>query len=273
MTTADQLGITPNSSRLSAAFARHRHCLIPFLTAGHPDLESSERILVAMAEAGAQAIEIGIPFSDPIADGPVIQRASYDALRHGYSMEDYLEMVRRVRTRTSAALLFMTYLNPVQRFGLERLDCEGSEAGLDAVLITDLTPEEYERMPPFRSLDTVFLAAPTSSDARLDKICAASRGFVYLVARTGITGRHTDIGEQVERTIARIRQRTRLPIAVGFGIDSPEAVARVWRHAEGAVVGTAIVRFIEENRDRKDLPEAVGRFVKELIPVFEKGEG
>ena len=254
-------------SRLSEAFRKHEKCFIPFVTAGHPDLERTERIILEMASAGAHIVEIGIPFSDPVADGPVIQRSSFDALKHGYGLNDHIEMVRRVRERCDAALLFMSYFNPLQKYGLGRLEREASQAGLDALLISDLTPEEYRLMPPIQSLDTVFLAAPTSSDQRLESICRSCRGFVYLVARTGVTGMHTQVGGEIEATVRRLRRSTDLPIALGFGIDSRQAVERVWRMADGAVVGSAIVRLIEENREEPDLPQRVGRFVADLIPA------
>ncbi len=253
-------------SRLSEAFRKNKKCFIPFVTAGHPDLERTEQILLEMAAAGADIIEIGIPFSDPIADGPIIQHSSFEALKHGYSLSDYIEMVGRVRQRCDAGLLFMSYLNPLHKYGLKRLEREGRQAGLDALLISDLTPEEYRLMHPIESLDTVFLAAPTSSDQRLKAICEVSRGFVYLVARTGVTGRHTEVGQQIETTVERLRQQTDLPIALGFGIDSRQAVERVWKAVEGAVVGSAIVRFIEERRDAPDLPDQVGKLVASLIP-------
>lgn len=252
-------------SRLREAFKKRDKCFIPFVTAGHPDLESSQRIILEMADAGADIVEIGIPFSDPIADGPVIQRSSFQALEHGYSMADYLALVAGVRRRSPVGMLFMSYLNPLQAYGLKRLEEEASAAGLDGLLISDLTPEEYRLMPPIEKLDTVFLAAPTSSDRRLESICRSSRGFVYLVARTGVTGSHTQVGEQLEETVARIRRCTQLPVAVGFGIDSSQAVRRVWDLADGAVVGSAIVSFIESNRDAPDLAQLVGGFVRDLL--------
>lgn len=253
-------------SRLSEAFRRRSKCFIPFVTAGHPNLEMTEEIILEMVNAGSDIVEIGVPFSDPIADGPVIQRSSSQALEHGYSISDYLGMVRRLRNKTEAALIFMGYMNPFLRFGLRRLDREASEAGLDGVLISDLTPEEYARMDRFQALDTVFLSAPTSSAARLDKVCSVASGFVYLVARTGVTGRHTEIEHRTAQVLQQLRRRTSLPIAVGFGIDSRSAVQDVWRIADGAVVGSAIVRFIDEHRERNDLPRRVGNFVKNLIP-------
>ena len=260
--------------KLSDIFARHQKCFIPFVTAGHPNLESTEEILLALSEAGSHIIEIGIPFSDPIADGPVIQRSSFHALRHGYTVGDYLELVRRVRDKTSAGLIFMTYLNPVLQYGLERLAGEASRAGLDGILISDLTPEEFVRLREGQSgtwlsdqLDPIFLAAPTSSDQRLQRICEVSRGFVYLVARTGVTGRQSDLDALAPRTVARLRRYTELPIAVGFGITSAEDVRKVWTYAEGAVVGSAIVNFIEKNRGEPELAHQLYEYLrKDLIP-------
>lgn len=247
------------------------HCFIPFVTAGHPDLETTREMILAMADAGADIIEIGIPFSDPVADGPVIQKSSFDALSHHYTMHDYLELVRKIRSRSGVGLLFMTYLNPVLRFGLERLEEEASEAGLDGILISDLTPEEYAVMEDggrlFQKLETVFLVAPTSTPERMRRICEASTGFVYLVARTGVTGNQTDIKATVPATVARLREQTDLPIAAGFGIRSASDVEEVWRYAEGAIVGSAIVQFIEENRGHSDLPQRVRTYLeKDLIP-------
>ena len=255
-------------SRLSKIFSTNTRCFIPFVTAGHPDLDTTGDIIVKLAEVGAHIVEIGIPFSDPIADGPVIQKSSFAALQQGYSIDDTIEMVRQVRSRCEVGLIFMTYLNPVLKYGLQHLEQEAAAAGLDGILISDLTPEEYGRMEPFGQLDSIFLAAPTSSSRRLEKIARASRGFIYLVARTGVTGNRSDIGESVARTIQRIRQYSSLPIAVGFGITSAADVKRVWQLAEAAVVGTAIVRFIEEHREASDLPEKVGEYVKrQLLPV------
>lgn len=256
-------------SRLSEIFATNEKCFIPFVTAGHPDLERTREIVLSLASAGAHIVEIGIPFSDPIADGPVIQRSSFDALKHGYSLADYLQLVRDVRSATEIGLIFMTYLNPVLKYGLQVLEKEASQAGLDGILISDLTPEEYSRMSPFSRLDSVFLAAPTSSDERLARIAEVSRGFVYLVARTGVTGKQSDVEALVPGTVARIRRHTGLPIAVGFGIASSEDVRRVWQHAQGAVVGSAIVSFIEEHRSDPDLADEVEDYVrKDLISAL-----
>ena len=253
-------------SRLSEIFAKNKKCFIAFVTAGHPDLAMSREIILNLAAAGSHMVEIGIPFSDPIADGPIIQKSSFEALKHGYSFSDYIDLVRQLRAKTDLGLIFMTYINPVLKYGLKQLDREGSEAGLDGVLISDLTPEEYSRMEPLQALDTIFLAAPTSSDERLQRIGEASRGFVYLIARTGVTGTQSDVEHLVPETVARLRRYTRLPIAVGFGITSSKDVRKVWQYADGAVVGSAIVRFIEEHQSTADLARKVGEYVrKDLI--------
>ena len=249
-------------SRLSEIFATNRKCFIPFVTAGHPDLETTREIVLALAAQGSHIIEIGIPFSDPIADGPIIQKSSFQALQHGYSFADYIDLIRQIRRETEVGLVFMTYVNPVLSYGLEKLDREGVEAGLDGLLISDLTPEEYSRMEPLQALDTIFLAAPTSSDQRLQKILEVSRGFVYLVARTGVTGSQSDVEALVPKTVERLRRYTQLPIAVGFGITSAQDVSKVWQYADAAVVGSAIVRFIEEHRSEADLAEKVGEYVR-----------
>lgn len=256
-------------SRLSEIFKKNQRCFIPFLTAGHPDLETTGKIVLKLAQSGAHIIEIGIPFSDPIADGPTIQRSSFHALKHNHSFDDYIHLVRRLREKTDAGLIFMTYMNPVLKYGLDRLEREAAAAGLDGILISDLTPEEFSReVRAFRgpsTLDHIFLAAPTSSDDRLKKIAEVTTGFIYLVARTGVTGKHSNIEAQVPKTIRRLRQFTGLPIAVGFGITSAEDVQKVWQYADGAVVGSAIVKFIDENQCDPDLPEKVGEYVKSFL--------
>lgn len=255
------------------------------MTAGHPDLEATLEIILGLAQAGAAVVEIGIPFSDPVADGPTIQKSSFAALRHGYKVSDYLELVRQIRDHSDVGLIFMTYLNPVLRYGLRKLDREASAAGLDGILVSDLTPEEYlilggsnETTQPhspdqaerglFQKLDTIFLAAPTSSDERLRLISQASTGFVYLIARTGVTGKKTQFGATLRQSVERIRACTELPIAVGFGIQSRADVETVWQCADAAIVGSAIVHFIEENQGKADLPSKVADYVRDhLMPA------
>lgn len=256
-------------STLSARFAEGRKCFIPYITAGDPGIEETEAIVLALARAGADIVEIGIPFSDPVADGPVIQRAAQRALRHNLGWADYLELVRRIRTKSDVGLLFMTYCNPVLRHGMARLDEEGFAAGLDGILVSDLVPEENDRLTErFTRLEQVFLAAPTSTDERLRRIAAASRGFVYLVARTGVTGARSDLEASLPALAARLRRITDLPLAAGFGIATADDVRSVWRVADGAIVGSAIVRCIEEQGPGPGLAEAVARFVRErLLPA------
>ncbi len=239
---------------------------IPFVTAGFPDLETTRDVVVQLAASGAGLVEIGLPFSDPIADGPVIQQASFDALRHGYTISDYLEMVREIRKHTSVPLIFMTYLNPVLRFGLERLDREAADAGLNGLLISDLTPEEGNAglsvADSIRRLKTVCLVAPTSSSERIERICKTATGFIYLVARTGVTGKQSHFGGEARGLVEQIRTCSDRPVAVGFGIRSREDVRRVWEFADGAVVGTAIVQFMQQNRRESDLARRVAEFIE-----------
>jgi tryptophan synthase alpha chain len=252
--------------------------LIPFLTAGHPDLEMTREIILELSDLGIPLVEVGIPFSDPIADGPVIQHSSFEALRHGYGMNDYIRMVREVRRQSEISMIFMTYLNPIVQFGFHRLDQDASQAGLSGVLISDLIPEEYtawrkgeygqdRSFKGFSKLKTVFLAAPTSTHERIRLICEASTGFVYIVARTGVTGKKSSIDLPISQMVEEVRKNTPVPVAVGFGIRSREDVEKVWSFADGAVVGTAIVDFIERNKDNSTLPSLVSAYVKDqLLP-------
>ena len=255
-------------SRLSAAFATRGKCFIAYVTAGYPDLATSEEIILGLADAGAGIVEIGLPFSDPVADGPVIQAAMLRALKHNHSLDDYLGMVARLREKTDAGLLLMTYLNPLWRYGISRFRDAACEAGLDGVLISDLPPEEREMLRCFEGLDTVMLAAPTSSDGRLRRIANASTGFIYMVARTGITGAATDVGHHVPALAARLREMTSTPLAAGFGIGSADDVEAVWRHADGAVVGTAVIRIIERCMiaDGGTAADVVEEVARTLIP-------
>jgi tryptophan synthase alpha chain len=211
-------------------------------------------------------IELGVPFSDPVADGPVIQRASERALRNGTSLEDVLRVAREVRAQTDAGLIVFTYLNPVLRFGLERFCGEAAAAGVDGALITDLTVEEareYRQAMAAHNLDTVFLAAPTSTDKRLKAIAEACHGFVYAVSRTGITGTQKQVAGDAQQLVKRIRKFTRLPVAVGFGISNAEQFAQVGRFADAAAVGSAIVQTIEQNPGRE--PQAVAELIGKMI--------
>ena len=242
--------------------------LVAYVTIGDPYLEVSERVVLAAIDAGAGVIELGVPFSDPVADGPVIQRASERALKNHVSLQDVLSLAARIRQqRPHAGLIVFSYLNPLMRFGLQRFADEAKRAGIDGVLATDLTVEEsdeYRRIMRARGLDTIFLAAPTSPDARLKRVAQCSTGFVYVVSRTGVTGadRQADIRGEVQTLVKRIRKHTKLPVAVGFGISTADHFRAVTEFADAAVVGSAIVKLIEEHGPRA--PEAVADFIRSL---------
>jgi tryptophan synthase alpha chain len=245
-----------------------RPSLVVYVTVGDPSLETSEKIVLAAIDSGADVIELGVPFSDPVADGPVIQRASERALKSNTSLQDVLALAARVRKqRPSAGLIIFSYLNPLMRFGLQRFADEASCAGIDGVLATDLTVEEsdeYRKITHARRLATIFLAAPTSPDARLKRVAQSSTGFVYAVSRTGVTGadRQADIRGEVQTLVKRIRKHTKLPVAVGFGISTAEHFRAVTEFADAAVVGSAIVKLIEEYGERA--PQAVADFIRAL---------
>jgi tryptophan synthase alpha chain len=239
--------------------------LVVYVTCGDPNIAATRDIVLAACRAGADAIELGVPFSDPVADGPVIQRASERALRNGTSLEDVLGLAREVRRESGVALIVFSYLNPVLRFGLERFCIEAAKAGVDGALITDLTVEEageYRRLMAAHELDTVFLAAPTSPDQRLKAIAAACKGFVYAVSRTGITGAQKQLATEAQDLVKRIRKFTRLPVAVGFGISNAEQFAQVGGFADAVAVGSAIVQMIEQNPGNE--ARAVEKFVRGL---------
>ena len=236
--------------------------LVVYLTCGDPDLGASRDIALAAIEAGAEVIELGVPFSDPVADGPVIQRASERALRQGTKLTDVVKLAREVRReKPRAGLIVFSYFNPVLRMGLERFAEAAAEAGVDGALITDLTVEEagdYLSVMRKRELATVFLAAPTSTDARLQRIAQASSGFVYAVSRTGVTGASKQLSTDARALVRRLRKFTRLPIAVGFGISTQQQFAEVGRFADGVVVGSALMEIIE----RGGGAEEVGKFLR-----------
>jgi tryptophan synthase alpha chain len=240
---------------------------IPFITSGDPDLETTIRLVPELERAGSHIVELGIPFSDPIADGPVIQRSSERALRNGYRMRDHLEAVRRIRRESSIPIVLFSYFNPILQYGLERLAADARTAGIDGVLATDMTPEEGEEYCAClrdHALDSIFLAAPTSDTERIGRIARASRGFVYVVSRSGVTGVRDTLSASVVPTLRRVREHTDLPVAVGFGISTPEQVRAVWEIAEGAVVGSAIVRCMESEPDRAAVPARVREFCRWL---------
>lgn len=246
---------------------RGRKGFIPFITAGDPDLETTSQLLLELAEAGATVIELGVPFSDPMADGPVIQRASERALKHGFGIGDLLGLVADFRDHTETPVILFSYFNPLLQFGVKRLAREAKAAGVDGVLVTDLSPEEageFESELRANELDMIFLIAPTSTDERLQLVAQHARGFIYAVSRAGVTGVRTSVSVEAEKLVNRMRRFSSLPIAVGFGISSVEQVKDVRRYADAVVIGSAIVSEIERLLGATDLAQQVGKFVKEL---------
>jgi tryptophan synthase alpha chain len=244
-----------------------RKAFIPYITAGDPDLATTEGLLLALAEAGADVIELGVPFSDPMADGPVIQRASERALKNTVGVAEILPLVERFRQVSDVPVVLFTYFNPLMQFAKENAGQRLKAAGIDGVLITDLIPEEAESfIAEMRAagVDTIFLVAPTSTDERIELIARQTRGFVYVVARTGVTGVRESMSLAVSELVGRVRQQTSLPVAVGFGISTPEQVREVWGYADGAVVGSRLVQEIENNLGSPQLIDRVAQLAREL---------
>ena len=258
-------------SRIGERFERLRRDgrkgFIPFVTAGDPDLETSLAIVQKLADLGADVIELGVPFSDPMADGPTIQRSSQRALERGVSLTDVLELARLVRTKTDTPIILFSYLNPLIRFGVASLVRHAADVGLDGILITDAVDEEaaeYSKLLGTAGLDLISLIAPTTTDDRLEKIAKMSRGFLYAVSRAGVTGAREEMTSDAEVLVSRARQVTGLPIAVGFGISKADQIADVWRYADAAVVGSAIVSEIEKAAPGGHV-RAVEDFVRGLL--------
>jgi tryptophan synthase alpha chain len=245
----------------------HKPGLVIYLTAGDPSLDATREIALAAIDAGADVIELGVPFSDPLADGPVIQRASERAVARGTRLRDVLKLAKEIRVmRSAAGLVIFSYLNPILRYGMAKFADDAAAAGVDGVLVTDLIVEEageYLAEMARVGLAPIFLAAPTSPDERLEAIATHSKGFVYAISRVGITGTQQSLTSDAASLVARIRRYARLPVAVGFGISNAEHVAQVGEFADAAVVGSAIVELIEHSTS-ETAPGAVARFIKGL---------
>ena len=258
-------------SRLDATFAalraRHERALVAYFTAGDPSLALTRKLVVEAARRGADVIELGIPFSDPLADGPVIQRATQRALAAGVTLPRVLELVREMRGEVSAPLVFLTYYNPILAFGLKAFCRTSVEAGIAGVIVADLPPEESG---PLRAeameagLDLVHLVAPTSTPERMRKIARASEGFVYMVSLTGVTGERTALAPELAQQVRALRAITTKPVCVGFGIGTPEQAALVGQLADGVIVGSAIVRLVEQHASSPELLGRVGDFIAGL---------
>jgi len=271
-------GSFQNSTRISKRFAELRAAgelgIVAYITAGDPSLDATLKFVLALADAGADVIELGVPFSDPLADGPTIQRASERALKAGASLAGVLELVRRIRETSQVPLVLFTYFNPVLQMGLEKFAAAAAEAGADGVLVTDLTPEEsedYRRIIHAQNLDTIFLAAPTSDDDRLRKISACSSGFLYLISRTGVTGAKDSLPDDLPGLLRRVRHFTDLPVAVGFGISLPGHVSVLGGLADAAVVGSALVSEIEKASSAESACAALRDRIKVLKEAGRRG--
>jgi tryptophan synthase alpha chain len=253
--------------KFAALKATGRKGYIPYITAGDPNLDASAEIILALERSGADIIELGVPFTDPMADGPVIQRASERALRNHVSLRDCLNLVRRIRKQSEIPIVLFTYFNPLLSLGDQAMGRELKDAGIDGVLVTDLVPEEADEfIAQMRAadVDTIFLVAPTSTDQRIKRVTEASSGFVYAVSRAGVTGVRQSLSEAASALVGRVRPFTDLPVAVGFGVSTPEHVAEVWRHADAAVVGSRLVAEIAEHAAGGALIERVSRLTREL---------
>ncbi len=267
-----------SANRIDETFARlqreGRGGFIPFITAGDPDAQTTVKLIGALARAGADIIELGVGFSDPVADGVVIQRASERALRNGVGVAEVLQVIAGARRETDVPIILFSYFNPLLQYGVERLAADLARAGADGVLVTDLTPEagvKFNDLLAAQNLHTILLVAPTTSDARLKLIAAHARGFIYAVSRAGVTGARTELSTDAARLVARLRAHTNLPIAVGFGISTASQVADVWEYADAAVVGSAIVGEIESaseaNLTTHDLAAKIEHFARTLMPA------
>ncbi len=275
-------GETSNSTRISKRFADLRASgelgIVAYITAGDPSLDATLQFVIALAEAGADVIELGVPFSDPLADGPTIQRASERALKSGTTLAGVLDLVRRIRQSSPPAnevpLILFSYYNPILQMGLKKFASAAAAAGADGVLATDLTPEEsdeYRRILAAYHLDTIFLGAPTSTDERLAKIAACSSGFLYLISRTGVTGAKETLPDELPSLLRRARSVTHLPIAVGFGISLPGHVSVLGGLADAAVIGSALVSEIEKTRSVDAAASALAARIRPLKDAARHG--
>jgi tryptophan synthase alpha chain len=258
-------------TRISQTWERlkreNRRALIPYLTAGDPSLEVTHHLILALEEAGADMIEVGMPFSDPMADGPTIQRASERALAGNVSLKSVLHLVREIRKKTEIPIILFGYYNPFFIYGTKRLAFDAREAGVDGILAVDLPPEEADELKGFTDqagLNLIFLLAPTSTAERMRLIARKASGFIYYVSVTGVTGARSTLDKDIEPYVKQIRRFSSLPVGVGFGISTPDHVKKVTRFADAVIIGSALIKVIETNIKSPYLVERAGSFIREL---------
>jgi tryptophan synthase alpha chain len=243
-------------SRIASVFVQPKHtALIPYITVGYPTIETTLKAVSLFASIGCDIIELGIPFSDPLADGVTIQRASYEALRRGVTPKVCLEVAQELRRQVEIPLVFMTYYNPVLKFGLEQFCSKCAEVGIDGLIIPDLPPEEakeLEKSTKRRKLDLVYLLSPASTEERIKLVTSRSSGFIYLVSLTGITGARDELPEELESFVASVRERTDKPLCVGFGVSAPEQARRVAKVADGVIVGSRIIQLLDKDKSLRN---------------------
>ncbi len=265
-------------SRIDDVFKRLKKekgvALMPFLTAGDPTLEMTGKFIIEMEKNGADIIELGIPFSDPLADGPTLQRSSQRALEGGITLSRILSFLKKLKNETLAPIVLMGYYNPIFRYGVERFASAAKDAGAAGVIVPDLPPEEAGdliRAAREADLDTIFLLAPTSTRERIERVAKVSRGFLYYVSLTGVTGARDSISSDIGASVAEIREVTSMPVCVGFGISKPEHVRKVSKFADGVIVGSALMGLIEKGMQDPGCVAQVGAFVRELREAARKG--
>ncbi len=244
-------------SRIASVFSRsNRTALIPYITVGYPDTATTLKVVSLLAGSGCDIIELGIPFSDPLADGATIQRASYEALRQGVTPHLCLEVAKELRQQVEIPLVFMTYYNPVLKFGLEQFCSKCAEAGIDGLIIPDLPPEEgqeLEKSSRGHGLDLIYLLSPASTADRIRLVVGKASGFIYLVSLTGVTGARDELPQELEDFVARVRASTEKPLCVGFGVSTPEQAQRIAKVADGVIVGSRIIQLLDEDKSLKNV--------------------
>ncbi len=244
-------------SRIASVFSRsNRTALIPYITVGYPDTATTLKVVSLLAGSGCDIIELGIPFSDPLADGATIQRASYEALRQGVTPHLCLEVAKELRQQVEIPLVFMTYYNPVLKFGLEQFCSKCAEAGIDGLIIPDLPPEEgqeLEKSTRGHGLDLIYLLSPASTADRIRLVAGKASGFIYLVSLTGVTGARDELPQELEDFVARVRASTEKPLCVGFGVSTPEQAQRIAKVADGVIVGSRIIQLLDEDKSLKNV--------------------